>query len=177
MIVLLQAEELPELRPTWRTRRGSSLLRSSLSWRRASRLSRLLSPGPSTGSQVGRGGGTQRLTLHLIFSVVADLLQNESVTTLVQKRKEKQGEDSGLESGHTSMNAASDTQSDSNSGAEDSLHSPNSTHSPDIVRTSQQIRNTDFGGQIAITFKSFIGKVYSNSESPLLLEKLTVTQV
>ena len=40
-----------------------------------------------------------------VFSVVADLLQNESVTTLVQKRKEKQGEDSGLESGHTSMNA------------------------------------------------------------------------
>ena len=36
--------------------------------------------------------------------MVADLLQNESVTSLVQKRKEKQGEDSGLESGHTSMN-------------------------------------------------------------------------
>ena len=43
--------------------------------------------------------------LPIVFSVVADLLQNESVTTLVQKRKEKQGEDSGLESGHTSMNA------------------------------------------------------------------------
>ena len=39
-----------------------------------------------------------------LISVVADLLQNESVTSLVQKRKEKQGEDSGLESGHTSMN-------------------------------------------------------------------------
>ena len=43
-------------------------------------------------------------TSHQSISVVADLLQNESVTSLVQKRKEKQGEDSGLESGHTSMN-------------------------------------------------------------------------
>merc|ERR1712038_168368 len=72
------------------------------------------------------------------LSMVADLLQNESVTSLVQKRKEKQGEDSGLESGHTSMNTASDTQSDSNSGGEDS------GHTPDIVRTGQQARSTDF---------------------------------
>ena len=43
-------------------------------------------------------------TFYQLISVVADLLQNESVTSLVQKRKEKQGEDSGLESGHTSMN-------------------------------------------------------------------------
>ena len=71
--------------------------------------------------------------------MVADLLQNESVTTIVHKRKEKQGEDSGLESGHTSMNTASDTQSDSNSVGEDS-------HSADTVRTGQQAaRNTDFG--------------------------------
>ena len=90
--------------------------------------------------------------------MVADLLQNESVTSLVQKRKEKQGEDSGLESGHTSMNTgkyhetqivadlsppslppASDTQSDSNSVGEDS-------HTTEPVRTTQHTaRNTDFG--------------------------------
>ena len=89
--------------------------------------------------------------------MVADLLQNESVTSLVQKRKEKQGEDSGLESGHTSMNTgkyyeakiltdpslppppASDTQSDSNSVGEDS-------HAADTGRTSQHsARNNDFG--------------------------------
>ena len=80
-----------------------------------------------------------------IFLVVADLLQNESVTTMVHKRKEKQGEDSGLESGHTSMNTASDTQSDSNSGGEDSLPSPNSTNTPDLVRNNHQNRNNDFG--------------------------------
>jgi len=72
------------------------------------------------------------------LSMVADLLQNESVTSLVQKRKEKQGEDSGLESGHTSMNTASDTQSDSNSVGEDS-------HTTEPVRTTQHTaRNTDF---------------------------------
>jgi len=72
------------------------------------------------------------------LSMVADLLQNESVTSLVQKRKEKQGEDSGLESGHTSMNTASDTQSDSNSVGEDS-------HAADTGRTSQHsARNNDF---------------------------------
>ena len=50
--------------------------------------------------------------------MVADLLQNETVTSvLVSKRKEKGGEDSGLESGHTSMNTASDTQSDSHSAS------------------------------------------------------------
>ena len=48
------------------------------------------------------GGGRQCFIQYP--AVVADLLQNESVTTIVQKRKEKQGEDSGLESGHTSMN-------------------------------------------------------------------------
>ena len=64
---------------------------------------------------------------------------------MVQKRKEKQGEDSGLESGHTSMNTASDTQSDSNSGGEDSLPSPNSTNTQDLVRNNHQNRNTDFG--------------------------------
>ena len=95
-------------------------------------------------------------TSYQSISVVADLLQNESVTSLVQKRKEKQGEDSGLESGHTSMNTgkyyeakiltdpslpppASDTQSDSNSVGEDS-------HAADTGRTSQHsARNNDFG--------------------------------
>ena len=87
-----------------------------------------------------------------IVSVVADLLQNETVTSLVHKRKEKHGEDSGLESGHTSMNTASDTQSDTNSGSgpEDGQHgqiSPvSSSHTPDIVRTSQSgPRHADFG--------------------------------
>ena len=115
-------------------------------------------PGASTGSPVGPVRPTgQLINLLAIVSVVADLLQNESVTSLVQKRKEKQGEDSGLESGHTSMNtgkypdlwtggshltlslSASDTQSDSNSVGEDS-------HTADTVRPSQHTaRNTDFG--------------------------------
>ena len=96
------------------------------------------------------------------FLVVADLLQNETVTSLVHKRKDKPGEDSGLESGHTSMNTASDTQSDSHSGAgsgaEDSLHSPapaSSSRTPDLVRTSQHPahpgpprHNSDFGERL-----------------------------
>ena len=81
---------------------------------------------------------------HPMFVVVADLLQSESVTTIVNKRKEKQGEDSGLESGHTSMNTASDTQSDTNSGGEDSLPSPATTNTPDLLRSGQN-RNNDFG--------------------------------
>ena len=86
-----------------------------------------------------------------VFLVVADLLQNETVTTIVHKRKEKNGEDSGLESGHTSMNTASDTQSDTNSGsgAEDG-NTAGASRTPDIVRTSQnnqhQRHNSDFGG-------------------------------
>jgi len=73
------------------------------------------------------------------LSMVADLLQNETVTSvLVSKRKEKGGEDSGLESGHTSMNTASDTQSDSHSAsgsaAGDSLRPDSRT--PDLARTS-----------------------------------------
>jgi len=85
------------------------------------------------------------------LSMVADLLQNETVTTIVHKRKEKNGEDSGLESGHTSMNTASDTQSDTNSGsgAEDG-NTAGASRTPDIVRTSQnnqhQRHNSDFGG-------------------------------
>ena len=85
--------------------------------------------------------------------MVADLLQNETVTTIVHKRKDKLGEDSGLESGHTSMNTASDTQSDSNSGSgsgtDDVIHPPASSHTPDLVRTSQlgqtSRHNSDFG--------------------------------
>ena len=83
--------------------------------------------------------------------VVADLIQNETVTTIVHKRKEKMGEDSGLESGHTSMNTSSDTQSDSNSGTDDVLHPQVSTHTPDLVRTSQlgqaSRHNSDFGNE------------------------------
>ena len=128
-------------------------------------------PGASTGSPVGpvRPAG-QLINLLAIVSVVADLLQNESVTSLVQKRKEKQGEDSGLESGHTSMNTgkyyeakiltdpslpppASDTQSDSNSVGEDS-------HAADTGRTSQHsARNNDFG---QINIEIFIFHDYFN---------------
>ena len=86
------------------------------------------------------------------FLVVADLLQNETVVTSLsvhKRQKEKAGEDSGLESGHTSMNTASDTQSDSHSGAEDSLHSPNTaSRTPDLVRQTsggQTRHNSDFG--------------------------------
>ena len=87
--------------------------------------------------------------------MVADLLQNESVTTIVQKRKvEKVGEDSGLESGHTSMNTASDTQSEVNSGSGSGAEDGGGTRrTPDIVRTSQHSsasqpssrHNSDFG--------------------------------
>merc|ERR1712226_273180 len=90
------------------------------------------------------------------LSMVADLLQNESVTTIVQKRKEKQGEDSGLESGHTSMNTASDTQSDSNSVGEES-------HTADTVRNSQQsARNTDFDTFNIKTYQRIHPSRYTN---------------
>merc|ERR1719483_1695029 len=46
------------------------------------------------------------------LSMVADLLQSETVAALAHKNSDKQADDSGLESGHTSMNNASDTQSD-----------------------------------------------------------------
>ena len=90
--------------------------------------------------------------------MVADLLQNESVTSIVQKRKEKLGDDSGLESGHTSMNTASDTQSEVNSGsgsgAEDGDRQPQApTHTPDLLRTSQQSKhNVDFGNEVLAQF-------------------------
>ena len=92
--------------------------------------------------------------------MVADLLQNETVTSIVQKRKEKPGDDSGLESGHTSMNTASDTQSEVNSGsgsgAEDGDRQPQVSSNcltPDLLRTSQQSQhNVDFGRTDQISF-------------------------
>jgi len=70
------------------------------------------------------------------LSMVADLLQSETVAALAHKNSDKQADDSGLESGHTSMNNASDTQSDV---GEDTPSSP-PTQTPDLVRTSQYKR-------------------------------------
>jgi len=77
------------------------------------------------------------------LSLVADLIQNETVTTIAHKKNtDKHCEDSGLESGHSSMNAASDSQSNtSQSGGEESPLSPD-TKIPDIVRTSQTSSST-----------------------------------
>lgn len=93
-------------------------------------------------------GGNQPRGINRL-SMVADLLQNETVVTSLtthKRQKEKAGEDSGLESGHTSMNAASDTQSDSHSGAEDSPAPASSSRTPDLVRqaSAQPRHNSDF---------------------------------
>jgi len=82
------------------------------------------------------------------LSLVADLIQNESVTTIAHmKNKDKHSEDSGLESGHSSMNTVSDSQTDvCNSDSEDCPASPE-IKTQDTVRTSQHTSQSNRCGK------------------------------